>query len=280
VLTKLKKNAEKTVVSILLGLFVLYFLFPIYWTLTTSIKPKSSIIKLPPEWFPQHFTWSNYADVFSQNQIGRVFLNSLLVASVTTIVTVLVTALGGYGFSRFKFRGRKLWIYTTIIVRMIPGLLLIIPYYLMFQKAGLLNTLSGLIIVYVTAAIPLAIYLFMSFYGEMPGEIFESARIDGCSEYGTFARIALPLVVPGIVVTSILVFMGAWNEFSLSLILTFSDDKKLLPLAISSLIQTQKDTPLGTLAAAGTIAMIPAVVLSLTTQKYIVDGFTAGAVKG
>jgi len=271
---------EKTVVSALLGLFTLFFLFPIYWTLTTSIKPKGSIIKLPPEWLPLHFTWSNYAEVFSQNHIGRVFLNSLWVASATTAITVIVTALGGYGFSRFKFRGRNLWIYTTIIVRMIPGLLLIIPYYLMFQKAGLLNTLSGLIVVYVTAAIPLAIYLFMGFYGEMPGEVFESARIDGCSEYGIFGRIALPLVVPGIVVTSILVFMGAWNEFSLSLILTFSDDKKLLPLAISSLVQTQKDTPLGEIAAAGTVAMIPAVVLSLTTQKYIVEGFTAGAVKG
>lgn len=271
---------EKTVVSTLLGLFTLFFLFPIYWTLTTSIKPKGSIIKLPPEWLPLHFTWSNYVEVFSQNQIGRVFLNSLWVASATTAITVIITALGGYGFSRFKFRGRNLWIYTTIIVRMIPGLLLIIPYYLMFQKAGLLNTLSGLIIVYVTAAIPLAIYLFMGFYSEMPGEVFESARIDGCSEYGIFSRIALPLVVPGIVVTSILVFMGAWNEFSLSLILTFSDDKKLLPLAISSLVQTQKDTPLGEIAAAGTIAMIPAVVLSLTTQKYIVEGFTAGAVKG
>lgn len=276
----MKKNTEKTVVSLLLGLFALYFLFPIYWTLTTSVKPKGSIIKLPPEWFPHRFTWSNYADVFAQNQIGRVFLNSLLVASATTVITVLVTALGGYGFSRFRFRGRNLWIYTTIIVRMIPGLLLIIPYYLMFQKAGLLNTLSGLVIVYVTAAIPLAIYLFIGFYNEMPGEIFESARIDGCSEYGAFFRIALPLVVPGIVVTSILVFMGAWNEFSLSLILTFSDDKKLLPLAISSLVQTQKDTPLGTLAAAGTLAMIPAIALSLTTQKYIVEGFTAGAVKG
>ncbi len=276
----MSKKTEKTVVSLLLGLFALYFLFPIYWTVTTSVKPKGSIIKLPPEWFPHRFTWSNYAEVFTQNQIGRVFLNSLLVASATTVVTVLVTALGGYGFSRFRFRGRNLWIYTTIIVRMIPGLLLIIPYYLMFQKAGLLDSLFGLVIVYVAAAIPLAIYLFIGFYNEMPGEIFESARIDGCSEYGAFFRIALPLVVPGIVVTSILVFMGAWNEFSLSLILTFSDGKKLLPLAISSLVQTQKDTPLGTLAAAGTLAMLPAIALSLTTQKYIVEGFTAGAVKG
>ncbi|GIO15116.1 sugar ABC transporter permease [Cohnella xylanilytica] len=276
----MSQKTEKTVVSLLLGLFALYFLFPIYWTVTTSVKPKGSIIKLPPEWFPHRFTWSNYAEVFTQNQIGRVFLNSLLVASATTVVTVLVTALGGYGFSRFRFRGRNLWIYTTIIVRMIPGLLLIIPYYLMFQKAGLLDSLFGLVIVYVAAAIPLAIYLFIGFYNEMPGEIFESARIDGCSEYGAFFRIALPLVVPGIVVTSILVFMGAWNEFSLSLILTFSDGKKLLPLAISSLVQTQKDTPLGTLAAAGTLAMLPAIALSLTTQKYIVEGFTAGAVKG
>lgn len=276
----MKRRTERTIVSVLLAGFAFYFLFPIYWTLTTSLKTKDSIIKLPPDWFPTQLTWSHYQEVFMQNQIAKVFLNSLMVASATTVLTVAVTTLGAYGFSRFRFRGRDLWIYLTIIVRMVPGLLLIIPYYLMFQKAGLLDTLSGLVIVYVAAAIPLAIYLFMGFYNEMPVEIFESARIDGCSEYSAFSRIALPLVVPGIAVTSILVFMGAWNEFSLSLILTFSDDKKLLPLAISSLIQVNKDTPLGAIAAAGTIAMIPAVVLSLTSQKYIVDGFTAGAVKG
>jgi ABC-type glycerol-3-phosphate transport system permease component len=276
----MRVNTEKITISVLLSFFTLFFLFPIYWTITTSIKPKESIIKLPPEWIPKHFTWSNYSEVFTQNHIARIFFNSLLVASATTLITLLLTAIGGYGFSRFRFRGRGFWLYTTIIVRMIPGLLLIIPYYVMYQKVGLLNTLSGLVIVYVTAAIPLAIYLFMGFYNEMPDEIFEAATIDGCSEYGKFFRVALPLVVPGIVVTTILVFIGAWNEFPLSLILTFSDDKKLLPLAISSLIEVQKDTPLGTLAAAGTIAMIPAIVLSLTTQRFIVDGFTAGAVKG
>lgn len=276
----MNRRTEQTIVTVLLACFSLYFLFPIYWTLATSLKTKDSIIKLPPDWIPTKFTWSHYVEVFKENQIAQVFLNSLTVASATTILTIVVTVLGAYGFSRFRFPGRNLWIYMTIVVRMIPGLLLIIPYYLMFQKAGLLNTLSGLVIVNVTAAIPLAIYLFMGFFNEMPGEIFESARIDGCSEYGVFLRIALPLVVPGIAVTSILVFMGAWNEFSLSLILTFSDDKKLMPLAISSLIQVNKDTPLGAIAAAGTVAMLPAIVLSLTTQKYIVDGFTAGAVKG
>jgi ABC-type glycerol-3-phosphate transport system permease component len=276
----MKSNVNRLIVAAFLSLFTFFFMFPIYWTLTTSIKPKASIIKLPPEWFPVHFTLSNYADVFSQNHLLHIFFNSLFVATATTVITVAITALGGYGFARFRFRGRSFWVYTTIIVRMIPGLLFIIPYYVMFQHMGLLDKLSGLVIVYVTAALPLAIYLFMGFYNEMPAEIFESATMDGCSEYGKFARVALPLVTPGIVVTSILVFIGAWNEFSLSLILTFSDDKKLLPLAISSLIEVQKDTPLGTIAAAGTVAMIPTVILSLTTQKYIVEGFTAGAVKG
>lgn len=276
----MKPNVNRLIVAAFLSVFTFFFMFPIYWTLTTSIKPKESIIKLPPEWVPVHFTLTNYSDVFTENHLLHIFFNSLFVASVTTVITVAITALGGYGFSRFRFRGRNFWVYSTIIVRMIPGLLFIIPYYVMFQKVGLLDKLSGLIIVDVTAAVPLAIYLFMGFYNEMPSEIFESATMDGCSEYGKFARVALPLVTPGIVVTSILVFIGAWNEFSLSLILTFSDDKKLLPLAISSLIEVQKDTPLGTLAAAGTIAMIPTVILSLTTQKYIVEGFTAGAVKG
>ncbi|MDN4068185.1 carbohydrate ABC transporter permease [Paenibacillus sp. FSL R5-0407] len=275
-----KHNAEKFALYLLLALFVIVFLFPIYWAVTTSFKTPGQIMKVPPEFFPSNWNLQNYVEIFTKHQIGTYFINSLIVAVTTTLCAIMVATFAGYGFSRFKFRGRAFWQYAIIVIRMVPGLVFIIPYYIIFQKLGILDTLFGLIIVYITAALPLAIWLFMGFFDELPTEMFEAAKIDGCSEFGTYWRIALPLIVPGIVVAAILVFLAAYNEFSLSLVLIFTDQNKTLPLGISGMIQLQKDTPFGTLAAAGTIAFIPALVLALTTQKYVQAGITAGAVKG
>ncbi|MBQ4901082.1 carbohydrate ABC transporter permease [Paenibacillus sp. Marseille-P2973] len=275
-----KHNAEKFALYLLLALFVIAFLFPIYWAITTSFKTPGQIMKVPPEFFPSNWNLQNYVEIFTKHQIGTYFINSLIVAVTTTLCAIMVATFAGYGFSRFKFRGRAFWQYAIIVMRMVPGLVFIIPYYIIFQKLGILDTLFGLIIVYITAALPLAIWLFMGFFDELPAEMFEAAKMDGCSEFGTYWRIALPLIVPGIVVAAILVFLAAYNEFSLSLVLIFTDQNKTLPLGISGMIQLQKDTPFGTLAAAGTIAFIPALVLALTTQKYVQAGITAGAVKG
>jgi ABC-type glycerol-3-phosphate transport system permease component len=275
-----KHIVEKTLLFALILFLTLLFLFPIYWAWITSLEYTGQILKLPPEFFPTKFTLGNYIEVFAQSHLGRMFFNSVFVSLTTVIAAVGIAALAGYGFSRYKFRGRVTWIYTIIIVRMIPTVVFIVPYYVIFQKLGLLDTLFGLIIVYVTSAIPFAIWLFIGFYDEIPTEVYEAAIIDGCGEFSLYHRIALPLVVPGVVVASILTFLAAYNEFGISLVLIFSDINKTLPLGISSLIRSQKDTPFGSLAAAGTIAMIPSILLSLTTQKYIVEGLTAGAVKG
>jgi ABC-type glycerol-3-phosphate transport system permease component len=275
-----KHTVEKTLLYSLILFLTLLFLFPIYWALITSFEYTNQILKLPPEFFPTKFTLGNFIEVFTQSHLGKMFFNSVFVSVVTVIAAVGIAALAGYGFSRYKFRGRLTWVYTIIIVRMIPSVVFIVPYYVIFQKLGLLDTLFGLIIVYVTSAIPFAIWLFIGFYDEIPNEVYEAAIIDGCGEFSLYRQIALPLVIPGVVVASILTFLAAYNEFSISLVLIFSDENKTLPLGISSLIRSQKDTPFGSLAAAGTIAMIPSILLSLTTQKYIVEGLTAGAVKG
>jgi ABC-type glycerol-3-phosphate transport system permease component len=275
-----KHIVEKTLLYALILLLTFFFLFPIYWALITSFEYTDQILKLPPEFFPAKFTFNNFIEVFAQSHLGRMFFNSVFVSIATVIAAVSIAALAGYGFSRYTFRGRNTWVYTIIIVRMIPSVVFIVPYYVIFQKIGLLDTLFGLIIVYVTSAIPFAIWLFIGFYDEIPKEVYEAAIIDGCGEFSLYRRIALPLVIPGVVVAAILTFLAAYNEFGISLVLIFSDDNKTLSLGISSLIRSQKDTPFGSLAAAGTIAMIPSILLSLTTQKYIVEGLTAGAVKG
>ena len=163
---------------------------------------------------------------------------------------------------------------------MIPALIYTIPYYIIYSRLHLLDTISGLIMAYISFALPMGIWLAISFFTDIPQEIYESAEIDGCGEWRMYLSIALPLVKAGIAVIAILLFVQAWNEFGLALVLQSSDAKKTLPIGIASMVQTHKDTPSGSLAAAGVIAMIPAMILALTTQKYIVKGTMAGAIKG
>lgn len=276
----MKHIFEKSMMYLLMIIFTIFFLFPIYWAITMSFKTPGQIFVTPPEFFPSSFHLDNYVDIFSKGGAGIYFLNSLIVSITTTVVAVLFATMAGYGFSRYKFKGKYTALYTVIIVRMIPGLVYTIPFYIIYQNLGMLNSLTGLVISYITFSLPLAIWLFMGFYDQIPTEVFESAIIDGCNDYGVFRHIAIKLVLPGIVVASILIFLGAWNEFGLALVLLFTDAKKTLPIGINGLIVYQEDTPFGSLAAAGTIAMLPAIILSLTTQKFIVRGLTDGAVKG
>lgn len=268
-----------------LSLFILLILtalslFPVYWTVTTAFKKPSEIMVLPPQLFPAEGTLDNFREAFFDKHIGTFFVNSLEVAVVTTLVTLLLASLAGYGYSRFRFRGRNASLMVIIIVRMIPALIYMVPYYIIFNNLHLLDSKLALTVVYITANLPLAIWLAIGFFDEIPSEVFEAAKIDGCSESQIYWKIALPLVVPGLIVISILVFLASYNEFGTALVLLFNDANKTLPVGISGMLQLQKDTPYGLLAAAGTIALIPAFILALTTQKYVQKGITAGAVKG
>lgn len=274
------RKRKISVSLIVLIFFTLLFLFPIYWTITTAFKQPGQIMTVPPEFIPSKFTIENFTKVFQENHIGVFFSNSLSISIATTLITLLIATFAGYGFSRFSFRGKNLSMLLVISVRMIPSLVYMVPYYIIFNNLSLLDSKFGLTIVYITANLPLAIWLATSFFDEIPEEVFESAKIDGCTEFQIYRKIALPLVVPGMIVISILVFLASYNEFGTALVLLFNDANKTLPVGISGMIQLQKDTPFGLLAAAGTVAMIPAFILALTTQKYIQKGITAGAVKG
>lgn len=276
----MNKKRTFSVSLLVLVLFTILFLFPIYWTITTAFKQPSQIMTVPPEFIPSRFTFENFTKVFQENHIGTFFSNSISISIATTVTTLLIATFAGYGFSRFSFRGKNASMLLVISVRMIPSLVYMVPYYIIFNHLGLLDSKIGLTIVYITANLPLAIWLATSFFDEIPEEVFESAKIDGCTEFQIYRKIALPLVVPGMIVISILVFLASYNEFGTALVLLFNDANKTLPVGISGMIQLQKDTPFGLLAAAGAVAMIPAFILALTTQKYIQKGITAGAVKG
>lgn len=245
-----------------------------------SFKYKSDILVTVPHYIPKRATLANYAEIFERSNFPAFAGNSIKIALITTFMCVIVAAMCGFALTRFDFAGRKAMSGIIYIIRMIPALVYTVPLYLIYSKLGLLDNHFGLILAYSTFSLPMSIWLFLNFYEEVPWAIYESASIDGCSEYRIFVSIALPLVLPSVSVVAILCFIGAWNEFGLALTLTFKEQFKTLPIAINSMIQKERDTPFGSIAAAGTMSMVPAIILSLTMQKYIVKGFTAGAVKG
>lgn len=276
------KKKIRYAIWILVALVVLgiLFFFPLYWTFITSFKTADQIFVEKPLFILDTFYLDNYLEIFLKSHVTTFFRNSFVVSGLTTIISLVIATMAGFGFCRYHFKAKAALQNSVLIIRMIPALVYTIPYYIIYSKIHLLDTITGLVLAYISFALPLAIWLAINFFSDIPDEIYESAEIDGCSEYRIYYNIALPLVKAGIVVIAILVFIGAWNEFGLALVLQASDAKKTLPIGIASMIQTHKDTPSGSLAAAGMIAMIPAVILSLTTQKYIVKGTMAGAVKG
>lgn len=275
-----KKRLVSAGIFIGLCLCAFFFIFPIYWAVTMSFKYNEDILTTVPAYVPTRVTVGHYIEIFRNSSFPVFLINSTKVASLTTILCVLVASMAGFGLTRFSFKGSKAVSLGIYVIRMIPGLLYTIPLYIIYLNLGLLDNHLGLIVAYCTFSLPMSIWLFLGFYEEIPREIYESASIDGCSNYRMYREIALPLVLPSISVVAILCFIGAWNEFGLALTLTFKDAFKTLPIAINSMIQRDRDTPFGSIAAAGTLSMVPAIILSLTMQKYIVKGFTAGAVKG
>lgn len=274
-----KKKIGTILLLLVLVVFAVYFLFPIYWTFTTSIKAREQIFQQPPAWIPTKITFQHYKDIFASTNIGQYFLNSLTIACITVCGVLLLALPASFGLSFFNVKEKKVISGGIITVRMIPALLFTIPYYVIFLKIGLTDTLAGIAITHIAVNLPFAIWLFINYYKEVPRTIYEAGLIDGCTYAKLFTKVAIPMVKPGIVTVAILVFINSWNEFSMALTLVFSDRVKTLPIAISSMIQYNTDIPYGTLSAIGMIAMIPAILLSLFAQRYIISGMTAGAVK-
>lgn len=274
---KIIQTAVLLLIFIVLGVF---FAFPLYWTILTSFKTSAQVFVEKPIFFMDTLYLDNYIEIFTKSDVGTFFMNSLIVAGCTTLFSLIISTMAGFGLSRYVFRGSRLLRNSILVIRMIPALIYTIPYYIIYSRLHLLDTISGLIMAYISFALPMGIWLAVSFFTDIPQEIYESAEIDGCGEWRMYLSIALPLVKAGIAVIAILLFVQAWNEFGLALVLQSSDAKKTLPIGIASMVQTHKDTPSGSLAAAGVIAMIPAMILALTTQKYIVKGTMAGAIKG
>lgn len=253
-------------------------LFPLYWMVTTAIKPPTSVMSLPPEWIPPSVSLNNFREAFANSPVERWTFNSLLMALSVTLFQLLFATMAGYGFAKKRFPGREIlfWIYVSSM--MIPGFALIIPLFTLMTKFGLVNSYVGLIAPGLSA--PFGVFLMRQFIQTLPTELIEAATIDGCSEIGVFRDIILPLSKPGLAVLGIFVFMNQWNAFLWPLIVINSSEMMTLTVGFALLANRELRVNYGALMAAGTYMALAQFIVFFAFQRYFVQGITVGGVKG
>ncbi len=264
---------------VVLAFFAAYVIIPFVWMVSISLKPETEVFAREITLLPREPTLANYEAVFKAAPYLRYFLNSLLVAVVTTLGSIAVSTLAAYAFSRFRFPGRDVIAFLILATQMFPLVTGIIPLYLIFSKLGLINTYWCLFIAYVAFTIPFCTWMLKGFFDTFPKEIEEAALIDGCSRMQVLRKIVLPTSGPALVATGVFCFILSWNEFLYATVLTSSDAVRTLPAALGQMIG-QGYTQWGSLNAAGIMTTLPVVVFFLLFQRYLVGGLTAGAMKG
>jgi multiple sugar transport system permease protein len=262
------------------ALIVIWCLLPAYWMVVTSFRQVGFTYDTTP--FFSHVTLDNYVTAFSTNlgnHFGRALVNSLIISTVTTVVALLVGVSASYALARLEFRGKFVVMGFILAASMFPGVALVTPLFQLFTNLNWIGTYQALIIPDISFVLPLSIYILVSFFREMPWELEESARIDGCTKSQAFRKIIMPLAAPGIFTTAILAFISAWNEFLIASQLS-NDQTQTVTVAIASFTGSQPhQEPYTAVMAAGTIVTIPLVIMVLIFQRQIVAGLTAGAVK-
>ena len=261
-----------------LGFAVLLILFPIYWMAITSLKIPRDIVRTPSLW-PHLFTWNNYRILIADKGFLLNVRNSLIVAGSVTIISVAISSLAAYSMARYRTRFRGLIGRLILFAYLTPTSLLFIPLSIVIAQLGLGNSLTGLVLVYLTFSLPLGTWLLQSYFRGVPRELEEQAAIDGLTRLGALVRIVLPLSAPGLAAVSIFTFTGAWNELLLALVLTTSEAIRTAPLALNYLV-TSDVIPWGPVMAGAVLSSLPLVVLYFIAQRFMVQGMTAGSVKG
>jgi len=256
----------------------LFVLFPLYSMIATSIRPPSATMTVPVQWWPAAPTLDAYVNIWLGRPYGRYFLNSAAVAAATTLVSIGLAALAGYGFSRYRFRGASGLLMAMVATQMIPSILLLITYFKVVSWLGLYNTLTALVLAYTSFVLPFTTWLLKGYFDSVPIELDEAALIDGCSPLSGFLRVILPVALPGITATSIYAFLLAWNEFIFAYVLTDSSEKYTISVGIAHFFG-EYSVAWNELMAAGMVAALPPIVLYMFTSRFLVSGLTAGALK-
>ncbi len=269
---------KKVLFWILVLAVVFLSLGPFMWFVDTSLKTEVEVTAIPPVLIPS-LSFEFYVSCIKHYRLLGYLKNSAIVAGATTVITILLALLAGYAVARLKLPRKELFMKTLLVVSMFPQISIAGPVWRILHNLGWLNTYQGLVIPYVTLTLPLGVWVVASFFKQLPPELEEAARVDGCGHMQTLLRIMIPLAGPGIFTAAILVFIYAWNEFFFALLIMTRRDVQTLPVGIA-MFQGQYTLPWGEIAAASTVATVPLVLLVFLFQRRIISGLSAGALKG
>ena len=270
--------AERTFIYALIAILLFLTIAPLVWVFSTSFKRNEESISFPPKFLPENVTLDNYKFVLTDPGLVHSLMNSFIVSIGSTILSVAVSALGGYAFARFEFKAKNLIMSIILGLFMIPVVINIIPLYTMLSSAGLLNSSLALILTFQILIIPLNILLLKNYFETIPKDLEESALIDGCSRLGVLRRITMPLSMPGFAIAAVLAFRFSWNEFILPIVLANKPDSMVFQVALYQFISLYR-IEWGYLTAGITLAIIPVLVLMLAFQKQMIRGLTLGAIR-
>ncbi len=270
---------EKVLWSIAILLVVLYALIPVIWIASLSLKPPADIGD--GKFIPETVTLDNYDQIFSTNIFNAALVNSIGIASISTLISIVLASMAAYALSRLEFTGKTLILSGALAIAMFPAISIIGPLFDMWRSLGLFDTWLGLIIPYLTFTLPLAIYTLSAFFREIPWELEQAARVDGATPFQAFRKVIVPLAAPGVFTSAILVFIFAWNDFIFANTLTSTENARTVPAALAFFTGgSQFEDPTGAITAAAVVVTIPIIIMVLIFQRRIVAGLTAGAVKG
>jgi multiple sugar transport system permease protein len=274
--TTLSKRASWTGAIVLL---VVFALVPVVWIISLSLKDPTTIGD--GSFLPTKFTWDNYSSIFSQSIFTDALRNSIGIALISTVIAVFIACFAAYAIARLNFPGKNVVLIASLGIAMFPPISLVGPLYNLWRNIGLYDTWPGLIIPYMTFALPLSIFILSAFFREIPWELEQAAQVDGATPLQAFVKVIAPLAAPGIFTTAILVFLFCWNDFVFASTLTSTNAAQTVPAALAAFPGASQFTqPIGTIAAAAVVVTIPVVIIVLLFQRRIVSGLTAGAVKG
>ncbi len=276
-------NTETTPARItriaVLGIWLVITIFPLYWIVATSFKAPGAIFRFPLEYWPAQFSLENYVSLFAKADFATYVVNSLLVATAAATVATLISLLSAYVLARFEFRSRSAVLMAFLVTQMIPAFIALGPLYLLMVQLKLVDNRFGLILVYIAVCIPFCTIMLRGFFANIPDALEEAAMIDGCSRLGALFRVIVPVMKPGIVAAFIFNFVNCWNELFLAVTLMNKDENKTIPTALNGFI-TSFNIDWGSMSAAAVLTILPTMILFAFASRYIVQGLTAGAVKG
>ena len=279
-ISKEKQHARviSTIIYIFLVFLAIIYIVPLLWVLITSLKDDSTLM-LSPWAMPASIEWGNYEFAWTKGHLGTAMLNSLIVCSTTLVISMLFGSMAAFAIAKLRWKLSKIALYYFLIGMMIPIHTILIPLFVQFSGWKMSNSLIGIIIPYITVALPITIYIMVGFFEGIPNELFEAACIDGCSVYKMFGTVAIPLAKTGFMVTGLMSFVSNWNELLLAMVFISDEAKKTLPVSLTKFVGPYH-TNYCQMFAAIMIAIVPTIIAYVAFANQIVEGLTAGAVKG